>query len=328
MIRNEVTVARPAISVVVPVYRAENYICQCIDSILMQTFTDFELLLVDDGSPDRSGEICDEYAIKDSRVRVFHKKNGGVSSARQYGIDNVRGEFTIHVDPDDWLEPNMFEELYKAAMEKEADMVICDFFMNYPSGKQLLNVQNPPSLDTSSLISDVIMKQRGSCWNKLVRSQCFKDHKIRIDLNVNIGEDMIFIIQVLLLDIHAVYLSKPLYHYRRNQSSDSYTNNLTVESFNQLVYGLDWMWNTLDNCIYRKALINRSVDVAFAGLRTKCMSRELYSQFLRQYCPIKYWLSFKNNAFTSKSIIVLISKILGYRFAKILFNVAYPLVYK
>ncbi len=325
---NEETAARPAISVVIPVYKAENYIYQCVDSILMQTFKDFELLLVDDGSPDRSGEICDDYAIKDSRVRVFHKNNGGVSSARQCGIDNVRGEFTIHVDPDDWLELNMLEELYNAAMENNTDMVICDFFMNYPSGKQLLNVQKPPSLDTSIFISDVIMKQRGSCCNKLVRSQCFKDYKIRFDLNVNIGEDMIFIIQLLLLNIRTSYLAKPLYHYRRNQSSGSYTNSLTVKSFNQLVYGLDWMWNTLDNCIYRKALVNRSVDVAFAGLRTKRMSRELYSQFLRQYCPIKYWLSFKNNAYTSKSIIVLISKILGYRFAKILFNVAYPFVYK
>lgn len=325
---NEVTAARPAISVVVPVYKAENYICQCIDSILMQTFTDFELLLVDDGSPDRSGEICDKYAIKDSRVRVFHKDNGGVSSARQCGIDNARGEFTIHADPDDWLELNMLEELYNAAMENNADMVICDFFMNYPSGKQLLNVQNPSGLDMTSLICDVVIHQHGSCCNKLVRSQCFKEQDIKFDQNVSIGEDMIFIIQVLMLNICTTYLAKPLYHYRRNQSSGSYTNNLTVESFNQLVYGLDWMWRTLDNCIYKQALVCRCIDVAFAALRTKRMSRELYSQFLRQYCPIKYWLSFKNNAYTSKFIIVLISKILGYRFAKMLFNVAYPFVYK
>ena len=103
----------PKISVIVPVYKAEAYLHRCVDSLLAQTFQDFEVLLVDDGSPDRSGEICDEYARKDSRVRVFHKENGGVSSARQYGMDHAQGEYTIHADPDDWVEPTMLEELYR-----------------------------------------------------------------------------------------------------------------------------------------------------------------------------------------------------------------------
>ena len=104
---------QPAVSVIVPVYKAENYLCHCVDSLLAQTFPDFEILLIDDGSPDHSGDICDEYARKDSRVRVFHKENEGVSSTRQCGIDNAKGEYTIHADPDDWVEPDMLEELYK-----------------------------------------------------------------------------------------------------------------------------------------------------------------------------------------------------------------------
>lgn len=103
----------PKVSIIVPVYKAEGYLHRCVDSILAQTFTDWELLLIDDGSPDRSGEICDEYAQKDSRVRVIHKENGGVSSARQRGQDEACGEYTIHVDPDDWVEPTMLEELYQ-----------------------------------------------------------------------------------------------------------------------------------------------------------------------------------------------------------------------
>ena len=94
----------PKVSIIVPVYKAEKYLNRCVDSILAQTFTDFELLLIDDGSPDRSGEICDEYAKKDSRIRVIHKENGGVSSARQRGLDESIGEYTIHADPDDWVE--------------------------------------------------------------------------------------------------------------------------------------------------------------------------------------------------------------------------------
>ena len=87
----------PKVSVIVPLYKAEKYIHRCVDSILAQTFTDWELLLIDDGSPDRSGEICDEYARKDKRIRVFYKKNGGVSSARNLGLDNVRGEYVLRL---------------------------------------------------------------------------------------------------------------------------------------------------------------------------------------------------------------------------------------
>ena len=92
----------PVISIIVAVYKAESCLRRCVDSLLAQTFQDYEILLVDDGSPDRSGEICDEYARKDNRVRVFHKENGGVASARQCGMNNARGEYVIHADPDEY----------------------------------------------------------------------------------------------------------------------------------------------------------------------------------------------------------------------------------
>ena len=104
----------PQISVIVPVYNTEKYLHRCIDSILAQTFTDFELLLIDDGSTDNSGTICDEYATKDSRVRVFHKKNGGVSSARNLGVDNAKGEWVTFVDSDDCVPQNGSALLYEA----------------------------------------------------------------------------------------------------------------------------------------------------------------------------------------------------------------------
>jgi Glycosyltransferases involved in cell wall biogenesis len=95
---------QPLISVIVPVYKAEEFLPKCINSILSQTYTNFELLLIDDGSPDNSGKICDEHASKDSRVRVFHKQNGGVSSARNLGLREARGEWISWVDADDWIE--------------------------------------------------------------------------------------------------------------------------------------------------------------------------------------------------------------------------------
>ena len=118
----------PQISVIVPVYNVEKYLSRCIDSILSQTFTDFELLLIDDGSADSSGKICDEFAMKDERIRVFHKENGGVASARQLGVDEAKGLYSIHADGDDWVEPNMLERMYLKITETGADMVITDYF--------------------------------------------------------------------------------------------------------------------------------------------------------------------------------------------------------
>lgn len=117
------------VSIIVPVYKAEKYIHQCIDSLLAQTYRNIEVILVDDGSPDHCGKICDEYAAKDSRVKVIHQQNGGVSVARQTGIDHATGEYSIHADPDDWVELNMIEELVAKAVSDNADMG--DSFINY-----------------------------------------------------------------------------------------------------------------------------------------------------------------------------------------------------
>jgi len=119
--------ATPKISVIVPVYNATAYLERCVGSLLLQTLSDFEILLIDDGSNDGSAELCDDYARKDSRVKVYHKPNGGVASARQLGVNKASGDYSIHIDPDDWVLPTMLEELYGVAVKSEADMVICDF---------------------------------------------------------------------------------------------------------------------------------------------------------------------------------------------------------
>lgn len=121
----------PQISVIVPVYKVEPYLHRCVDSILAQTFTDFELILVDDGSPDNCGAICDEYAQKDSRVHVIHQENGGLSAARNAGIDwvfeNSDSEWLTFVDSDDWIHPRMLEQLYHAVLEYNVEVSICGY---------------------------------------------------------------------------------------------------------------------------------------------------------------------------------------------------------
>ena len=180
----------PKISVIVPVYKAEHYLARCVDTLLAQTFDDFEVILVDDGSPDNSGAICDEYALKDKRVRVIHQPNAGVSMARQKGLDNARGEYVIHADPDDWVEPDMLKELYAKAKEEDADMVICDFYAHYGE-KVVYERQQPSSLDHNTVLCELFKHLHGSCWNKLVRRICFLKFDIHFSEGVSFCEDLL-----------------------------------------------------------------------------------------------------------------------------------------
>ena len=120
------------VSIIVPVYNIENYIRVCVESILAQTYESFELILVDDGSKDNSGILCDEYAAIDSRVKVIHKENGGVSSARNTGLQQAKGKWIMYVDGDDWIEPDMIESLIETAKATEADLVFGDYMKYGP----------------------------------------------------------------------------------------------------------------------------------------------------------------------------------------------------
>lgn len=209
----------PEVSIIVPVYKAEKYLNRCVDSILAQTFTDWELLLIDDGSPDRSDEICDEYAKKDFRIRVIHKENGGVSSARQRGLDEAVGEYTIHVDSDDWVEPNMLEELYKKAKQDDADIVICDYFNNIGT-KQTICRQCPSSLEPKQVLIELFQQLHGSCWNKLARRVCYKQYGIEFPRGINYCEDLFTWVQFLShKEVKVAYLNKAFYHYFDNPES-------------------------------------------------------------------------------------------------------------
>lgn len=117
----------PKISIIVPIYKAEKYLHRCVDSILNQTFTDFELILVDDGSPDKCGEICDEYAKRDKRIKVIHKENGGQAEARNMGIDIAKGEYLHFIDSDDWVHPQMLEILYAGIKKNDVLCSICSY---------------------------------------------------------------------------------------------------------------------------------------------------------------------------------------------------------
>ena len=218
---------KPLVSIIIPVYNVELYLSKCIDSILAQSFTDWECILVDDGSKDKSGSICDNYALKDNRIKVIHQNNSGVSVARQVGIDNVCGEYSIHVDPDDWIESNMLEELYNKAKSDDADMVICDYFKHEDGVQQYIN-QSPNLLEPIKIIEQMLTTNMypqlyGSCCNKLVRCSCFNssDNLIRFEPeDLSLGEDVVFNCRLLMSTVHRVsYLNKAFYHYEVRSNS-------------------------------------------------------------------------------------------------------------
>lgn len=205
----------PTISVIVPVYNAEKCLHRCVDSILSQTFTDFELLLIDDGSKDKSGAICDEYVLTDFRVHAFHKENGGVSSARNLGLDNIAGEWITFVDSDDWVEKEYIRNLLQ-----EVDARI-DMVMSYPRiikrGTSLKEETYPSRLVTNENFEKALIENflHGSTspWGKLFRRSLIEKIGLRFCENMHIGEDTLFFFTYL-LHISQLYISNRLdYNY-------------------------------------------------------------------------------------------------------------------
>lgn len=220
----------PKISVIVPVYNVEKFIPRCIDSILSQTFTDFELLLIDDGSKDKSGKICDEYAKKDSRIRVFHKDNGGVASARQVGIENANGIYSIHADGDDWMEPLMFERMYLSITRNDSDILISDFYVD-SKNKVIYRKQKTKSTKNIDILCDILKgKLFGALWHKMIRHSLYKEYDISFFAGINYCEDVLVLSQLLQKDIKVSFLHESYYHYDQ-QNTNSITRNYTRATF-------------------------------------------------------------------------------------------------
>lgn len=229
----------PKISIIMPVYNAEKTVSRMIDSISAQTFPDWELICVDDGSKDSSGMILDDYAVKDSRIRVIHKANAGVSAARQDGLDVAQGEYVIHADSDDWVDTTMLEELCRKAKEEDADIVICDFYSN-TSNKQIYVKQQPYSLEPKIVLRELFQQLHGSCCNKLARRVCYSKYNIKFPKNINHSEDLLTWFEFLQHEeVKVSYLPKAFYHYNLNSSSITHaytrkTFDMRIRFFNKV----------------------------------------------------------------------------------------------
>lgn len=212
---------KPLISIIVPVYNVEKYLSKCLDSILAQTFTDFEVIAVDDGSPDNCGKILDEYAQKDERIKVIHKENGGVSSARNAGLDAAQGEYIGFVDPDDTIFPDMYEHLYSEAKSGDYDIVQCGCTKVNSAGDvidHLVSGLNKEYTSTDDMLCDFFkLVIINSVCNKIFSREVVCDTRFILDLHVL--EDGLFVHDCLLKARRVKVTNKSCYCYLMSETS-------------------------------------------------------------------------------------------------------------
>ena len=275
----------PELSIIVPIYKVEKYLEECIQSILGQTFTDFELILVDDGSPDACPQMCDAAAKKDSRVRVIHQKNGGLSAARNTGIEAARGNWLGFVDSDDFVAPDMYEKLYHAAVNAGADCAMCSVQLIHEDGSRMDTLQHWKVYggDTGEDILKTITWQNNApylvAWNKLYRREVFRTLRYPVG---RINED-VFVFAELFDTIKMVAcVEQPLYFYRQRTGS--------IMQSKCTLRNLDEMWSFVHcfECFQRSdrmemlPFVESRIFAKLTGVYYRLSAQEQHSDAMRQ----------------------------------------------
>lgn len=223
------------ISVIVPVYNTEKYLDRCIQSILSQTYSNIEILLIDDGSTDSSGAICDKYAEQDSRVRVFHKANGGASTARNMGLDNAKGEWIAFVDSDDWIDAEMYAKMISLAIATSVDAVFCDIM--FECEDSIFTKKYESKYEDHKLMYDCLVPidvVYFSMCNKLIARRVFEKNKIRAVNGANMWEDVELAIRTRYFVKSSNVINLPFYHYNRLNSNSTTRDKTKIKINGQI----------------------------------------------------------------------------------------------
>lgn len=220
---------KPLISIIIPVYGVEKYLDDCMVSLTQQTYTNMEFILVDDGSKDRSPEICDEWAGKDHRVKVFHTENHGVSHARNFGLDKAQGDYIGFFDPDDWCDLSTYEDMLNYIQKNKADIHIGGFVIEDSEGSKItLAMGTPAVLSCQEVLQEMFSVNKQpprfvwSLCDKLISHSLLKD--LRLDENLKLSEDQWFFWQLLKRTDRISYAPQMAYHYRMREGSATHTS--------------------------------------------------------------------------------------------------------
>jgi glycosyltransferase involved in cell wall biosynthesis len=269
--RGGIIVVNPKVSVIVPVYNAENFLCQCIDSILNQKLKEIEIILINDGSLDKSGKICDDYAIKDERVRVLHIQNQGVSNARNIGIQISSGKYIGFVDADDWIDEQMYVVLLEKITKENADIIMCSHVIYDRDTENIISFpwKNDCAFEFQEIRQKVIpafisnidingYKQQlvmGCVWKCLFTKDLIERNKINFDEKIVISEDLVFILHAFSRSERVIFIMQPYYYYRKEINKDSTTQKYIPDAYLSLKLSLEYICNVLQELDCRDKLV-------------------------------------------------------------------------
>lgn len=278
----------PLISVIVPVYKVEPYLSTCVDSVLAQTYKNLEIILVDDGSPDRCGEICDEYAQKHPHIRVIHKENGGLSSARNAGMREMRGEYVSFVDSDDTIRPEMIETLYNHLTQSSADISICKF--EYCSKQEGNDRDEPPQehelkvFSRDEALENLLISKYygGQMCTKLFKREIVKD--LYLDESILFIEDLEFSTRAMIRAKRVCYTPAVLYNYFLRDSSLLHSA-FAPRHYTAHEAGLKIIKTLKENGLYERLRPYADAAVVTSNM---ILMRKLYAskQHRKEYCPL------------------------------------------
>lgn len=240
------------VSIIVPIYNTGEYLYKCLDSIVNQNLREIELILVDDGSTDNSGAVCDFYSERDKRVRVIHKKNEGVSVARNLGIKVARGEYIGFVDSDDWIEKEMYQEMYYHAKNKEADIVMCDACTIHDNNKEadtISSLNESVLLNKKEITPFCLREIAGSVWRCIYKKQVLEVHAVQFPVGLPLSEDRIFNLNAMGNSESFYYLKKAYYnrYVRTGSAVSKYYPDLleiTNEYRREVLNVIEKLWGT------------------------------------------------------------------------------------
>lgn len=274
-------------SIIMPVYNASSYIVQSVSQILSQPLYDIELLLVDDGSTDMSGQICDGYAAKDERVRVFHEHHAGVAHSRQVGLERSRGEYILYIDADDTVHADMITDMYHKAEETDADVVMCDYEELTHDGA-IYRCQQPTSSDGVAILNAIISGHLyGALWNKMMRRDWLLQTGAAFPEKLTMREDLLFLSLCLPHARKISYLPKVYYGYERRNIA-ALTKNYVDETPQYYIQEALWvkmiLGNKYINSENRHRLTSYLFTLAYITLRRNLFDNTLWNQFFGD-CP-------------------------------------------
>jgi glycosyltransferase involved in cell wall biosynthesis len=256
------------VSIITPIYKAEKYLQKCLDSIIAQTYTNWEAILVDDGSPDNSGAICDEYAAKDKRFKVIRQENKGVVNARNTAIAIAQGEYLAFVDSDDTIEPTMLEEMFTIAEKEKSDIVYCNIKAILPNGIRNINIVSVNN-GKDAIKNLLLEKLQGWLWNKFIKKTFWDKCSIVTDDDAVIMEDTYILIQLFARNPRIKSINSYLYNYNRTNegAATAINNDVTIKSQKNIDNIYNWLIKEELFNQYKEEFAHMAMTLKFALLR-------------------------------------------------------------